>query len=731
MNGLCPACRRPYNDNDIEWKVVTPEETAAHKARQAQKQKKTQAMLQKEKQKAEAENLSRKHLAGMRVVQKNLVYVTGLSPTTQEDQLLATLRGEQYFGQYGKIIKIVVSKARDTSHPNSVGVYVTYERKEDAASCIAAVDGTKNGDRTLRAQFGTTKYCSAYLRGETCSNRNCMFLHEPGEANESYSRADLSSLNAGSSQHGGARPPPPQSQQPVSAAQPMTRQGSGDQPLADAPDRPALPSTASWASRPQPHSGRAETQSTGTTVESPPPVTATPALQSEQPAEPAESSPADQAEPEFAEISPQPAAVQPRKTQISPLELLLRNFKIDDFKLVWSTNGIPQTDLDIISNYPPLFDQTGGARRRVRKQREEEQRRMEQETQAYQQPPAVEPDDNPEMSGSLQLGGEPEERQNVNQIQGAIQPPGEGGLDQRFQFGGGVASPGISDRGLTPQQHQQMLLQTLKPNTIGTYSGTQQSTAFSAPLQQQSSQPLGHQRNVSRYSFANDSSSASAAVKPVANPKLMNQQSSMMPPAGGNHFSAQHQQPHGQFYSSNVTGPPPGLKTTGTPPVSGNLTFGQGHGFATGGIQYSAGTPRNQQDNYYRELMRGRDGAAGGVDAKRELHSFPNYNNTHPNAAYPPAQSNAFPASPYPSLGAYGDGEKQRKKKGKKHRHANTSSSSGGGVVDVADPSASHLLQARLHQGPSGLGGNAFAGQSGAANNMYSVMHGGGYGGRW
>lgn len=727
MNGLCPACRRPYNDNDIEWKVVTPEETAAHKARQAQKQKKTQAALQKEKQKAEAENLSRKHLAGMRVVQKNLVYVTGLSPTTQEDQLLATLRGEQYFGQYGKIIKIVVSKARDPSHPNSVGVYVTYERKEDAASCIAAVDGTKNGDRTLRAQFGTTKYCSAYLRGETCSNRNCMFLHEPGEANESYSRADLSSLNAGSSQHGGARPPPPQSQQPVSAAQPMVRQGSGDQPSADAPDRPALPSTASWASRPQPPAGRAET-----TIESlaPAPVILA-ASQAEQPAEPAESSPIEQPEVETVEAAPRPTEVQPRKVPPSPLELLLRNFKLEDFKLVWSTAGISQADLDIISNYPPLFDQNGGARRRIRKQREEEQRRMEQEAQAFQQPPAVETDDNPEMSGSLQLGGEPEERQNVNQIQSAIQPPGEGGLDQRFQFGGGVASPGISERGLTPQQHQQMLLQTLKPNTTGTYPGNQQSAGFPAGLQQQNSQPLGHQRNVSRYSFANDSSSASAAVKPVANPKLMNQQSSMMPPAGGNHFGAQHQQPHGQFYSSNVTGPPPGLKTTGTPPVSGNLTFGQGHGFATGGIQYSAGTPRNQQDNYYRELMRGRDGAAGGVDAKRELHSFPNYNNTHPNAAYPSAQPNAFPASPYSSLGAYGDGEKQRKKKGKKHRHANTSSSSGGGVVDVADPSANHLLQARLHQGASGLGGNAFAGQAGAANNMYSVMHGGGYGGRW
>ncbi|KAK3105465.1 transcriptional repressor general negative regulator of transcription subunit 4, partial [Teratosphaeriaceae sp. CCFEE 6253] len=213
----------------------------------------------------------------MRVVQKNLVYVTGLSPTSQEDQLLQTLRGEQYFGQYGKIVKIVVSKAKDPSNPASVGVYVTFERKEDAQSCISMVNNSKNGDRTLRAQFGTTKYCSAYLRGETCTNRQCMFLHEPGEANESYSRADLSALNTGSSQTGGPKPPPPQSQQPVaSATQPMERQGS-DQSHPSPAHRPALPSTASWAARPLQQSSRTESRSTSGAMDSPAPTHATPA----------------------------------------------------------------------------------------------------------------------------------------------------------------------------------------------------------------------------------------------------------------------------------------------------------------------------------------------------------------------------------------------------------------------------------------------------------------------
>ncbi|EME89280.1 uncharacterized protein MYCFIDRAFT_149869, partial [Pseudocercospora fijiensis CIRAD86] len=404
MNGLCPACRRPYRDEDIEYKAITSEETAAHKARQAQKQKKTQQLLQKEKQKAEADNLSRKHLAGMRVVQKNLVYVTGLSPTTQEDLLLQTLRGDQYFGQYGKIIKIVVSKAKDPTHPHSVGVYVTYERKEDAAACIAAVDGSKNGDRTLRAQFGTTKYCSAYLRGENCTNRNCMFLHEPGEANESYSRADLSVLNAGSSQTGSGRPPPPQSQQPMaSAAQPMLRQGSNEQ--GESSERPALPSTASWASKP-PHQSRAESRSTSTTLESPVPVhpepapapAPAPAQPEPQPEAESTSAPAPAVEESEVERPPEQQAIaEPKRSQVSPLTHLLRNLKLEDFKLVWSNSCLSQADQEVIKNYPPLFDVVDGPKRRLRKQQEaQEKLRKAQEAQSFQQPPEAEPEDNPE-----------------------------------------------------------------------------------------------------------------------------------------------------------------------------------------------------------------------------------------------------------------------------------------------------------------------------------------------
>jgi CCR4-NOT transcription complex subunit 4 len=122
------------------------------KADLALKHRKAAAAKKKETEKREIEASSRKNLAGVRVVQKNLVYVIGLNPTIRDEaQLLQTLRGPDYFGQYGDIEKIVVSKAKPGGNPNQgIGVYVTFARKPDAATCIAAVDGSQNGDRLLR-----------------------------------------------------------------------------------------------------------------------------------------------------------------------------------------------------------------------------------------------------------------------------------------------------------------------------------------------------------------------------------------------------------------------------------------------------------------------------------------------------------------------------------------------------------------------------------------------------
>eukprot|EP00842_Homolaphlyctis_polyrhiza_P006657 jgi/Hompol1/6993/HPOL_002400-RA len=178
LNGLCPACRRPYSEDSIEFKPVPPEEVSKLK----------NAKKKKERERKEQEIASRKQLANVRVVQKNLVYVLGLPPKLQNEEIL---RSHDYFGQYGKIFKVVVNR-RNQPHvamspaANNNGVYITYTRKEDAARAIEAVDGSLCEGRVVRATFGTTKYCSYFLKNQQCQNVGCQFLHEPGEEAERF-----------------------------------------------------------------------------------------------------------------------------------------------------------------------------------------------------------------------------------------------------------------------------------------------------------------------------------------------------------------------------------------------------------------------------------------------------------------------------------------------------------------------------------------------------------------
>jgi CCR4-NOT transcription complex subunit 4 len=189
--------------------------------------------------------------------------------------------------------------------------------------------------------------------------------------------------------------------------------------------------------------------------------------------------------------------------------------------------------------------------------------------------------------------------------------------------------------------------------------------------------------------------------------------------------SASHAQQGSQFYGSSMPGPPPGLKSSGTPPVG----FGQNHSFggSMGGGSLFGGAGKD--NDMLQSMLRGRNSAGGGQvhDAgKREL-MFPSFlSQQYPSASSTPAPASSLLASLYgPQTGAFHDFGQKQKKKGKKHRHANTSSSGGGGLVDLADPS---ILQARMQhqqQSNAGVGHGLFGGQAQGGYNP-SMMYGGG-----
>eukprot|EP00039_Didymoeca_costata_P014820 m.244593 g.244593 ORF g.244593 m.244593 type:complete len:792 (-) comp16105_c0_seq21:70-2445(-) len=196
-NGLCPACRKAYSDKPAEYNPVTMEEL--QKMKQEKKQRKA---LKKQK-----EIEMRKALANVRVVQKNLVYVIGLPHRVGNEENL--LRKHEYFGQYGKILKIVVNRNNHyNSGPNpTVSAYITFAKNEDAGNCVRAIDKSSLDGRVLRASLGTTKYCSNFLRGMACPNPDCMYLHELGDDAASYTKQDmLDGKHSADSVHGAAKP---------------------------------------------------------------------------------------------------------------------------------------------------------------------------------------------------------------------------------------------------------------------------------------------------------------------------------------------------------------------------------------------------------------------------------------------------------------------------------------------------------------------------------------------
>jgi CCR4-NOT transcription complex subunit 4 len=396
-------------------------------------------------------------------------------------------------------------------------------------------------------------------------------------------------------------------------------------------------------------------------------------------------------------------------------------------------------DLEIYSAYPPLFDDRGGEKRRAMREHQEEARlHLDQESQAELQSVTepVEEEEQPE-SGSLQLGGEPEDRDNGREsnlpqgFHGARRPSTQ--LPIQRASNGGPFGPSLSQnfpqnlsnlssingRTLTPIQQQQLLLMKSGQPQSGFMDqfppgmGSQLGGQGSALFQQQ-----GHNRQSSRYSFANDSTSASANVKPSANPKLMAQQSSMMP--SGNHL-----QQGSQFYGSSMPGPPPGLKSSVTPPIGGGM-FGQGYSFSGsmgGSLQKENGS------DMLRDMLRGRGATGGGQshDTGKREYMFPSFLSQYPSASSTPAPASGLLASLYgPQTGAFHDFGQKQKKKGKKHRHANTSSSGGGGLVDLADPS---ILQARMQhqqQSNAGVGQGLFGSQAQGGYNP-NMMYGAGF----
>lgn len=200
MNGKCPACRTEYVEASFRYDATRAqqyrERAAAKKKGSGDRDKGSQKRDEKSHEEQErdlrarhAEQLKqrkgrggRRDLSEVRVVQRNVVHVIGLTANIAKAEVL---RRPEFFGQYGKLSRVTVSKAptqakfAGNSHGTPVySAYLTFDKPDEAHVAIQAVDGFAVDGQMLRASFGTTKYCRKFLEGEKCERKDCNFLHK-------------------------------------------------------------------------------------------------------------------------------------------------------------------------------------------------------------------------------------------------------------------------------------------------------------------------------------------------------------------------------------------------------------------------------------------------------------------------------------------------------------------------------------------------------------------------
>nr|XP_019002085.1 CCR4-NOT transcription complex subunit 4 [Kwoniella mangroviensis CBS 8507]OCF65546.1 CCR4-NOT transcription complex subunit 4 [Kwoniella mangroviensis CBS 8507] len=192
----CPGCRRPYDAKAVVFQPVDWEEVKRAKERKTKRARTIKQLT----------TMGRRHLLGVRIVMKNMVYVIGMKLPAPGDEAIPILRSNDYFGQYGKISKIYLgdrTKLSSSAVPTlteddpstSTGIYIVYVRREDAARAIASLDGIPAPQgppgSVLKATYGTTRYCESFLKSQKCDTPNCHCLHEWGGDSDCFTKEDM------------------------------------------------------------------------------------------------------------------------------------------------------------------------------------------------------------------------------------------------------------------------------------------------------------------------------------------------------------------------------------------------------------------------------------------------------------------------------------------------------------------------------------------------------------
>ena len=133
-----------------------------------------------------------------------MLYAIGIPEVLAKEEVL---RQPKYFGKYGTIRKIAIasnpSKNRAVNNNTHVfSAYVTYTTPKATKAAIRALhnrpldynitNGYNSKPQLIRCTYGTTKYCSYFLKGLECTTPDCLFLHVVAAEEDSYAKDDYS-----------------------------------------------------------------------------------------------------------------------------------------------------------------------------------------------------------------------------------------------------------------------------------------------------------------------------------------------------------------------------------------------------------------------------------------------------------------------------------------------------------------------------------------------------------
>lgn len=177
-NGQCPHCRTTY-DSKLYRRLTIEEFTQQfpEKRLPQSKLRSKHARTHRQGNPSSSNHLynNRSELSKTRVLQSNLVYVTGVPNSLTVEEL----KSPNFFGKYGTVLKIVPKHSTHIeAHRHTYALYITYTTDESAKDCILSSADTYLGGNLLKCSFGTTKFCTSFLDNKHCANKDCMFLHD-------------------------------------------------------------------------------------------------------------------------------------------------------------------------------------------------------------------------------------------------------------------------------------------------------------------------------------------------------------------------------------------------------------------------------------------------------------------------------------------------------------------------------------------------------------------------